>query len=123
IAAGEKLNEDDFELLYKEVSDFQGEIIKDFDNTLVKNGVVRRRIPRQGVLTTYHLVLPIIVSPHDILQAEIISGGIKVNTQVIARQSGKKGDYITVENISSGHRFKAQIISSHLVRLVFNEED
>ncbi|MFP4016863.1 MAG: flagellar basal body P-ring formation chaperone FlgA [Halanaerobiales bacterium] len=123
IAAGEKLNEADFELLYKGVSDFQGEIIKDFNNILVKNGVVRRRIPREGVLTTYHLVLPIIVRPHDILQAEIISGGIKVNTQVKARESGRKGDFITVENINSEKRFKAKIISSHMVRLVFNKED
>ncbi|MEJ6950245.1 flagellar basal body P-ring formation chaperone FlgA [Natronospora cellulosivora (SeqCode)] len=122
ISVGERIKQEDFHKVYKALSDFRGDIIRDLDNTLVRNGIVTRRISRDGVLTTYHLALPIIVSPSDVLQAEIISGGIRVRTQVIARQSGRKGDYITVENINNKHRFRAEIINSNLVRLVFNEE-
>lgn len=118
ISIGEKIREDDFYLSTREVANYRGELIQNLNNQLVKDGVVNIEIPQDGVLTTYYLKLPTIVHSGDILQAEIIIGSISVSTVVKARQSGKKGDYITVENNETGHRFKAQIISSHLVRLV-----
>lgn len=118
IFIGEKIIEDDFYLTTRKIAYFRGELIQDFNNRLVKDGIVNIQIPQDAVLTTYYLKLPIIVHSGDILQAEIISGPISVSTVVKARQSGKKGDFITVENYETGHRFKAQIINSHLVRLV-----
>ena len=52
------------------------------------------------------------------VQAEVIIGNMRVSAMVRARQNGKYGDYITVENIGTGQRFKAQVISSYLVRIV-----
>lgn len=118
VSAGEKISADDFYLATRKLGAYRGELIQDLNNQLVKDGVVNIEIPKDGILTTYYLKLPVIVHSGDILQAEVVIGSIKVSTVVTARQSGKKGDYITVENNDTGHRFKAQIINSHLVRLV-----
>lgn len=118
IAVGERIYQSDFYLEEKDLARFRGELINDFDNKLIENGVVGIPISRGDVLTTYYLTIPTIIHAGDVLQAEIVVGGISVITPVKARQSGKKGEYITVENIKTGHRFRAQVINSHLLRLV-----
>ncbi len=118
ISVGEKIRQDDFYLDVRGLDNFRGDLILDFNNSIILDGVVNIPINKEGVLTSYHLTIPDIVFPGDQLQAEIIVGNIQVTIMVKARRTGKKGEYITVENINNGHRFQAQIINSHLVRLV-----
>jgi len=117
LSIGERVTGDDFYLDYRGLSNYPGEIITDLDTPMVKYGVIKAPIPRGGILTTYYLNMPDIIRAGDEVQAEIIVGGIKVTTMVKARQSGKMGEYITVENVNTGYRFKAQIVNSHLVKL------
>lgn len=118
ISIGEKIKGEDFYLDYRPLSNYYGELINNLDIPLVTHGVVKTRIPKEGILTSYHLRMPDIIKNGDLVQAEVIIGNIKVTTIVRARQSGKFGDYINVENRESGHRFKAQIINSNLVRVI-----
>ncbi len=118
IAVGEKIRQDDFYLDVRGLDNFRGDLILDFNNSIILDGVVNIPINKEGILTSYHLTIPDIVFPGDQLQAEIIVGNIQITIMVKARRTGKKGEYITVENINNGHRFQAQIINSHLVRLV-----
>lgn len=118
ISVGEKIRQDDFYLELRGLTGYRGDIILDFNNRIVLDGVVNIPINKDGVLTSYHLTIPDIIHPGDQVQAEIIVGNIQVTIMVKARRSGKKGDYITVENINNGHRFQAQVINSHLLRLV-----
>lgn len=117
ILRGEKIRESDFSLETREVGDFRGELITDLDSTLVEYGKVSKYIPEGTVLTSDYLDLPIIVKVGDEIVAEIKMGAIMVTTKVEARQRGKKGEYIIVENLKTGRRFKAMIINPHLVRL------
>ncbi len=118
ISPGEKVYKDDFYREVKMLTSFRGNLINDFSNRLIKDGIVKIEIPKEEVLTTYYLALPNIVYAGDELQAEIIIGSVSITTKVKARQSGKKGQYITVENSNTGHRFKAEVVSSYKVRLV-----
>ncbi len=118
ISVGEKLREDDFYLDVRGLDTVRGDLISDFDNPIILDGVVNIPINKEDVLTSYYLTIPDIVFPGDQLQAEIIVGNIQVTIMVKARRTGRKGEYITVENINNGHKFQAQVINSHLVRLV-----
>ncbi|MTI58811.1 MAG: flagellar basal body P-ring formation protein FlgA [Firmicutes bacterium] len=117
ILRGEKISESDFSLETREVGDFRGDLITDLDSPLVEYGKVSKYIPEGTVLTSDYLDLPIIVKVGDEIVAEIKMGAIIVTTKVEARQRGKKGEYIIVENLKTGRRFKAMIINPHLVRL------
>ncbi|MFW5985971.1 MAG: flagellar basal body P-ring formation chaperone FlgA [Halanaerobiales bacterium] len=117
ISPGEKIKEDDFKLAAVNLSGTKGDLITDLDNSLIENGVVRAPIPKDGVLTDYYLTIPDIVKNGDEIKVEIVSGNIKVLTTVKARENGKKDEYIEVENIKTGHIFKARVIKSNLVRV------
>ena len=118
IKTGEKLAQVDFYQDYRELGDFRGDLIADWRAALVKDGVVKLTIPQGGILTSYYLSLPDLIRAGEQIQAELVFGNVHVKTMVRARQSGKKGQYITVENLKTGHKFKAQVINAHLVRLV-----
>lgn len=118
IKKGERLVRDDFSIETREIGSFRGELITDFNNRLVKEGIVNIPITRGSILTSYYLIIPDIVSFGDVLKAEVIVGNIRVSTLVKARENGKKGEYILVENLKTGYRFKAQVINSHLVRVI-----
>lgn len=118
IKIGEKLVQVDFYQDYRELGDFRGDLITDWRVALVQDGVVKLAIPQGGILTSYYLSLPDLIRAGEQIQAELVFGNVQVKTMVRARQSGKKGQYITVENLKTGHKFKAQVINAHLVRLV-----
>ncbi len=118
ILKGEKIKREDFKKEVRELGDLRGEFIRDFNDPLIKDGLINIPIGSGDVLTDFYLEKPLLISWGDEVQAEVIIGNIRVTTMVKARQSGKKGDYIMVENPESGHRFKAQVVNSHLVRLV-----
>ncbi len=118
IKIGEKLVQVDFYQDYRELGDFRGDLITDWRVALVQDGVVKLAIPQGGILTSYYLSLPVLIRAGEQIQAELVFGNVQVKTMVRARQSGKKGQYITVENLKTGHKFKAQVINAHLVRLV-----
>ncbi|MFP4661015.1 MAG: flagellar basal body P-ring formation chaperone FlgA [Halanaerobiales bacterium] len=115
---GEKINEEDFTMDRCIVNSSRGTVIEDMNDSLVKDGIVRYQIAAGSILTSYYLEKPYLISRGDEIQAEVIIGNIRVITSVKARQRGKKDDFITVENSKSGHRFQAQVINAHLVRLV-----
>ncbi|HLV10050.1 MAG TPA: flagellar basal body P-ring formation chaperone FlgA [Halanaerobiales bacterium] len=116
IDKGERINQQDFSKEIVKLDKLQGNLIRDFENTLVKHGVANIPIGQGEVLSDYYLILPDLVKSGDDLIAEVVIGNIVVSAAVKARQNGKYGDYITVVNTSTGHRFKAQVINSHLVR-------
>lgn len=118
IKIGEKLVQVDFYQDYRELGDFRGDLITDWRVALVQDGVVKLAIPQGGILTSYYLSLPDLIRAGEQIQAELVFGNVQVKTMVRARQSGKKGQYITVENLKTGHKFKAQVINANLVRLV-----
>jgi flagella basal body P-ring formation protein FlgA len=57
------------------------------------------------------LKIPIAVQWGDKLRIKVSVNNINITTFVTARDRGAVGDVITVENESSGYRFKAEILS------------
>lgn len=117
IERGGVLKKEDFELMERELNNFRGELITVWEHPLIEEGVVDRPIKQGDILTTAYLKKPFLISWGEKIRAEVIVGGVRVRTAVKACNRGKKGDYITVENLKSGERFKARVISSHLVRI------
>ncbi|MGM0410875.1 MAG: flagellar basal body P-ring formation chaperone FlgA [Bacillota bacterium] len=117
---GNKISKNDFELKTKDITKIDAPLIDDWDNSLVKDGKLTKTISNGEVLTAEYLEKPIIIKYGDEVQAEVIIGGIKVTAMVKAKERGKKGDKIKVENINSEKEFKAEIINNRLVRLVRN---
>lgn len=118
IEKGERVKREDFQLERKELTRIQGDLINDFNNSLIKDGKIKITIPKGGILSSYYLYLPYIINYGDQLTAELKMGSITISTEVKAQQRGKKGDFIIVENIRSGKRFKARVINNNLVRVV-----
>ncbi|MFW6306727.1 MAG: flagellar basal body P-ring formation chaperone FlgA [Bacillota bacterium] len=117
IYRNERIKTGDFKKELRVIDSYRGSIISDMKDSLVSDGIVRYPISTGEILTSYYLEKPYIIGYGDEITAEIIMGSIRVNTTVKARQKGKKGEFIIVENSKSGHRFKAQIVNSHLVRI------
>lgn len=118
IGVGETIRPEDFIRTEIALGSISGDLITDLENPLVRYGIVRTPIPQDAVLTSRYLRMPDLIKAGDEVQAEVIIGNMRVSAMVRARQNGKYGDYITVENIGTGQRFKAQVISSYLVRIV-----
>ena len=117
IGQGESIKADDFYLGEKEIGIIRGELVKEIDNNL-SNKVARVSIAKDQILSTYYLKEPLLIKRGDYVQVEVIVANVKIATMVIARQNGKKGDYILVENSDNGKKFNALVINSQLVRVI-----
>ena len=117
---GEKISKSNFKYKKANIINVDSPLITDFNNSLVKDGILTKTISQNEILTEEYLKKPVIVKWGDHIQAEIKIGGINVTTMVKAKEKGKKGDFILVENLKTGKQFKAEIINRRLVRLVRN---
>ncbi len=117
---GKKISKDNFEFKTASITDVDSTIISNWDNSLIKDGLLTKTISKGEILTEEYLKKPIVITWGDQIQAEIKIGGITVNTMVKAKERGKKGDFILVENLKTGKQFKAEVINRRLVRLVRN---
>ena len=117
---GEKISKDNFEFKRANITDIDSTLITNWESSLIKDGLLTKTISKKEILTVEHLKKPVIISWGDQIQAEIKIGGIIVQTMVKAKERGKKGDFILVENLKTGKQFKAEVINRRLVRLVRN---
>ncbi len=120
IFKGDKIAKNNFRFETKDISNIDSTLITEWNNSLIKDGILTKTISTGDVLTEDYLHKPIIIKWGDEIQAEVNIGGITVKTMVKAKDRGKKGDYILVENLKTGKEFKAEVISRRLVRLVRN---
>ena len=146
IIRGSKLNRDDFvkeniELNFK----LNGQIITDWEDPLIQQGMVKIPLGEGNILTDYYLEknnndrrnqqsdereptatgnnLAVISNDYneplvrwgDRVTVQISINNLQVATTVRVREAGHKGELVTVENESTGYQFKARIISSELV--------
>lgn len=162
---GQKLEREDFKKERKELTRIRGDLILDWDNPLVKNGITSVPLGPGTVLTNHYLKAgeqkheqeknnnveklkienveeennennsnlktvtvsdstekkekenPYIINWGNEVQAEVIAGKVTVSAVVKARERGKKGEYISVENQKTGYKFRAKVISDRLVRV------
>jgi flagella basal body P-ring formation protein FlgA len=118
VIKGEKIIKNDFQRKKMNLNNVNGNPIAQWDNPLLENSVARQPIGQGQVLTERHLKKPLLIGWGDQIQAEVIVGQIRASTMVQARGSGRKGDFIQVENLRTGQKFRARIINTNLVRII-----
>ena len=114
IVRGNKIKKDDFTREERSLSDIKGKPVTDWNDSLLQDGVLSQPIGKREVLIKSHLKKPVLVGWGDEIQAEVVIGSIRVSTMVKARGSGRKNDFIEVENIRTRQKFKAKIINKIL---------
>ncbi|MFW6380922.1 MAG: flagellar basal body P-ring formation chaperone FlgA [Bacillota bacterium] len=115
---GQSPAKQDFELKKTGISDLRGSPVTDWDSDLVQNGVLRGSMKKGEVLTREDLKQPVVISWGDRVKARVVIGSVQVSVSVKARDRGRIGDFIEVENSETGDRFKARIVSEQLVTVV-----
>lgn len=72
---------------------------------------------KKGDYLSYQLIKnPYLVQWGDRLKVTIVKNNVVLSSYVTARERGKLGDEITVENENSGYRFQVEVISENEVK-------
>lgn len=111
LSYGSRIEKNSFKLEERVLYSDPAQVIKEW-NFLLLNGKELKRSLRKGqLLKKDDLKIPIAVQWGDKLRIKVSVNNINITTFVTARDRGAVGDVITVENESSGYRFKAEILS------------
>ena len=117
IARDSALNRSDFKVEKKEVSGQLNHLIRDWEKANLDHKVLSKSLNKGEILKSDMLKAPVVISWGDKVYLNYQRNNINISTFVTARGRGKVGDIITVENINSGYRFQAEIISSNEVKI------
>jgi len=121
ISQGSLIRRKDYQYKLVQVKNLEdNKIIKKDSNIFNQNIQLSYSLKEGDILKKNNYKNPFVINWGDRIQAEVIVGNVKISLMVIARERGKKGDYINVENPENNYDFQAQIISSQLVQLIKN---
>lgn len=118
ISQGTKLKRKDFEYKLVEVDDFTDQkLIKKNTNLFEKNIELSYSLKQGDLLKKNNYNTPYLINWGDTVEAKVIVGDIELSLMVTARERGKQGEFIKVENPDNRHQFQAKVISPQLVEL------
>lgn len=120
LAYGSNLEKNDFTFKVKTVFADPADYVKDWEKNNIRQQNLAISLREGDVLSFKDLKKSLAVKWGDKLRLKLKVNSVILTTTVIARGRGGIGDQITVENIKSGYRFKAKIISATEVRMVSN---
>ena len=135
IISNQKLEREDFKKEKKLLKTDINNLIKSWNQIEMRQQVLKIPIGKGEILTTSYLKTGLTQTGNSSdknqqvtnsqnnsikwgskVKAEVIIGNIVVSAKVKSKESGSKGDFILVENINTGHEFKAEVVNSRLVR-------
>ncbi len=118
ISQGTKLKRKDFEYKLVQVDNFKDEkLIKENTNLFEKKIELSYSLKQGDLLKKNNYNNPYLINWGDSVQAKVIVGDIELSLMVTARERGKQGEFITVENPDNRHQFQAKVLSPQLVEL------
>jgi len=118
ISQGTKLRRKDFEYKLVEIDDFTDQkLIKKNTNLFEKNIELSYSLKQGDLLKKNNYNTPYLINWGDTVEAKVIVGDIELSLMVTARERGKQGEFIKVENPDNRHQFQAKVISPQLVEL------
>ncbi len=118
ISQGTKVKRKDFEYKLVEVDNFEDEKLIEKNTNLFQNNIELSYSLKQGdVLKKNNYNNPYLINWGDSVEAKVIVGDIELSLMVTARERGKQGEFIKVENPDNRHQFQAKVISPQLVEL------
>ncbi len=103
-----------------ELEQFPEELIIDPDKKLMQNGVFRRSFREGELLTGDMLEYPILIRHGEKVTGRIQVGSVRVHVGLIARDRGRAGEVITMENPQSGESVEAEVVNEDMVEIVEN---
>lgn len=112
-----KLSKSDFKLTEKQISGDPEEIISDWSEVDFKNIELLHSLNKGEILKFNNLKEPYVVNWGQKLNLRVNLNNINISTFVEAKERGKIGEIITVENLSSGYQFQAEVVSSTEVQI------
>ncbi len=118
VSRGEKVTDSVLEKTSTKVRTLPEKLVTDLDEKLVREGVFRRSYNSGDLLSLSMLELPVLINRGDEVTARIQVGNVKVHIDMIARDRGKSGEIITLENKSSGERVNGKILNENMVEII-----
>jgi flagella basal body P-ring formation protein FlgA len=111
LAYGSRIDKGSFELEEKVIFSDPSQLIREWDTSLLEGKELKRSLKQGQSLKRNDLKIQNVVQWGDKLRINLNVNNINITTFVAARGRGAVGDVITVENESSGYRFKVEILS------------
>ncbi|ADO76727.1 flagellar basal body P-ring formation chaperone FlgA [Halanaerobium praevalens] len=118
LARNSKLKKSDFEREEKIVSGNLEKIVRDYAEIDFNKVQLTRDLNQGEVLNKSYLKIPYVVKWGQKLNLRVKVNNIKISTLVKAKERGKIGDIIKVENLRTGYDFQVLVISPTEVKLI-----
>lgn len=110
IKRGEALSSEDFERRREGIKSHTGaQYLTDIKG--VRNMVLRSNLPKGIALMKYHFKIPNMIKNGDFVNIVAKTGHLKVSMPGTAKQNGKAGAYIMVQNRTTQKYLRAQIVA------------
>jgi len=110
------LNKADFKELEQIVYKNPDQIISDWN--IVQNKELKTSLKKNDYLSYQVIKNPYLVQWGDRVRIKIIKNNVQLTSYVIAKERGRMGEEITVENENSGYRFQAVVLSENEVKYI-----
>ena len=110
------LNKADFKELEQIVYKNPDQIISDWN--IVQNKELKTSLKKGDYLSYQVIKNPYLVQWGDRVRIKIIKNNVQLSSYVIAKERGRMGEEITVENENSGYRFQAVVLSENEVKYI-----
>mgnify|MGYP006285239747 CR=1 FL=1 len=117
LSANTSLKKSDFKTMERKISSDPEKIITDSSELDFNNIKLSRSLNKGDVLKRNYLKVPIAVKWGQKLHLKVKKNSIRISTFVKAKERGRIGDIITVENLNSGYEFQVKVVSPTEVKM------
>jgi len=118
LKSNSKINKSDFSIREQKISGDPAEVIQSWSEVDFNNVQLSRRLKKGEILKSNYLKTPYVVKWGQKLHLKVEVNNIKVSTFVEAKERGKIGEIITVENLNSGYQFQVEVVSPTEVKMI-----
>jgi len=116
--SGSKIRKSDFDIKEMSISGDPDKIIRDWSQINLNNVELSRSLKKGEVLKSNCLKIPYVIKWGQKLNLRLNLNNIHVSTFVEAKERGKIGEIITVENLNSGYQFQVEVVSPTEVKMI-----
>ncbi len=113
-----KIKKSDFAIKEQSISGDPEELIRDWSEIDLNNVELSRSLKKGEVLRFNYLKIPYVIKWGQKLNLRLNHNNIKISTFVEAKERGKIGEIITVENLNSGYQFQVKVVSPTEVKMI-----
>jgi len=113
-----RLKKSDFKIAKKRIHGDPEGFFKDYSELDFKKVKLSRPLKKGEILKDNYLKIPYVIQWGQKLNLRVNLNNINISTFVEAKERGKIGEIITVENLNSGYEFQVLVVSPTEVRVI-----